>query len=607
MRKLIPVLAAAVLLAASPPAGAEPAGTAPEPVPGGSILLPTGDRVDALGAAVAFRPAPGREHVGYFSDPVPGGGLAVLPADVAGTADPRAYDISALLGAEPAPDRATPATAAAATPVTVSLRDRHGNAPDTATVYYADAAGDGGAFVVGPDGTGTLEIPPGEYRLLVRTLTRPAEGARGEFVGTARTFTVGEEPLALTVDGADATPLGAVADREAVTDLTEVTYGWTDDFSVGASMSDGTDMYLTPTDEPGVSVTSKHTLVNPGGPKAAHPFTYRLLYADAGIPDDLVHEVRTADLAAVTVDYGTLGVPWESAEECATSNLAGGLDGMCRPVPIVVPSTRTNYYLADVRHQSFVELLDPETGTAAGYTAGEERTYTPGSHRVRAGTGPLSAGVEEEGMFRYGDVLYFQPLLASNDQNSYVNYYGEVSPLTGTAVVTRDGVEVNRIDGDLTYFDTGLEPGTAGRYRLTVDAKVSAPWTDLATRDLLDWEFATAPGEPETYVPLPFAVVDLDTEGVRDGEAKRSRAQDVDLTFTNQPGTPDTTATSMTFEVSYDDGATWRKVAIKRDGDHATATLRHPAGAKYVSVRMSATDDAGTKVSHTTIRSYALV
>lgn len=42
------------------------------------------------------------------------------------------------------------------------------------------------------------------------------------------------------------------------------------------------------------------------------------------------------------------------------------------------------------------------------------------------------------------------------------------------------------------------------------------------------------------------------------------------------------------------------------DGDTATAELRHPRGAKFVSVRMTATDDAGTEVEHTTIRAYGL-
>jgi hypothetical protein len=62
----------------------------------------------------------------------------------------------------------------------------------------------------------------------------------------------------------------------------------------------------------------------------------------------------------------------------------------------------------------------------------------------------------------------------------------------------------------------------------------------------------------------------------------------------------------MTFEVSYDDGATWKAVELDRDGDTATAELDHPRKARWVSVRMTALDDRGTEVEHTTIRAYGL-
>ena len=63
---------------------------------------------------------------------------------------------------------------------------------------------------------------------------------------------------------------------------------------------------------------------------------------------------------------------------------------------------------------------------------------------------------------------------------------------------------------------------------------------------------------------------------------------------------------SMTFEVSYDDGTTWREVRIDQDGGTATAELCPPRRAEFVSVRMTAVDTAGTEVSHTTIRSFGL-
>jgi hypothetical protein len=62
----------------------------------------------------------------------------------------------------------------------------------------------------------------------------------------------------------------------------------------------------------------------------------------------------------------------------------------------------------------------------------------------------------------------------------------------------------------------------------------------------------------------------------------------------------------MTFEISYDDGETWRAVQLERDGDSAEADLRHPRSAEYVSIRTTATDDSGTEVTNTVIRAYGL-
>ncbi|MEV0646936.1 hypothetical protein AB0I28_16885 [Phytomonospora sp. NPDC050363] len=303
-----------------------------------------------------------------------------------------------------------------------------------------------------------------------------------------------------------------------------------------------------------------------------------------------------------------MGMPWDQGYECASSNTGDDQNGMCALAAIAVPSTRTNYYMADgqTRYQSYLTLTD----SAERYMAiaePAERVYTPGTYRGSMGTGPYSpgAGLAQE-MVRYNDVLYFQPHLLDNDDDPIYDTFGEVFAVTGTAVVTKDGAEINRIDGDLSWFDTGLPPGESGRYRPSLEGTLDVPWTPLGTRNTLDWEFDSVPGPADTSAALPFSVVEFDAEGVVNGTAARDKAQQVELDYTPQPGAPDTAATSMTFEVSYDDGATWKKVALDRTGDHATATLRHPKSAEYVSVRMSATGDDGTKITHSTVRSYVL-
>jgi hypothetical protein len=96
----------------------------------------------------------------------------------------------------------------------------------------------------------------------------------------------------------------------------------------------------------------------------------------------------------------------------------------------------------------------------------------------------------------------------------------------------------------------------------------------LGTTSTAEWSFATAPSGDDT--PLDVAVVNFDAEGIENGYAEAGEDQDVELEYATQPGAEQRECTSMTFEVSYDDGKTWEEVEIDREGNHAEAELEHP-------------------------------
>jgi len=52
-----------------------------------------------------------------------------------------------------------------------------------------------------------------------------------------------------------------------------------------------------------------------------------------------------------------------------------------------------------------------------------------------------------------------------------------------------------------------------------------------------------------------------------------------------QPGAPGAGVRSLTVDVSYDDGKTWQKAPLRRDGGGWVASVRHPAAAGFVSLR----------------------
>ena len=126
----------------------------------------------------------------------------------------------------------------------------------------------------------------------------------------------------------------------------------------------------------------------------------------------------------------------------------------------------------------------------------------------------------------------------------------------------------------------------------------------FGTESTMEWTFDSAPVEESTEFVLP--VVSIEADGTEGGYAERSAFQDIALELIAYETLPEPTAEDLTFEVSYDDGATWTAIELDRDGNTATATLDHPDGAEFVSVRMTALDDAGTEIALTTIRSYGL-
>ena len=150
----------------------------------------------------------------------------------------------------------------------------------------------------------------------------------------------------------------------------------------------------------------------------------------------------------------------------------------------------------------------------------------------------------------------------------------------------------------LPLSDLEAEPLT-----LTAASDRQATWTPLGTRSEAEWTFDYDPaGNPV----MPVSVVELSLPGIIDGTVAAGTVQEARLEFATQPGADDQACASMTFAVSFDDGATWTEVAIDRTGDTATAAIALPVDAAFGSVRFTAADENGNTVAHETIRSFAI-
>jgi subtilisin family serine protease len=151
---------------------------------------------------------------------------------------------------------------------------------------------------------------------------------------------------------------------------------------------------------------------------------------------------------------------------------------------------------------------------------------------------------------------------------------------------------------------------TPATYRLVFDGKRANAWSSYSTETNTTWTFSSSrPAENAAENPALVQVdyaLPLDT---------LNRAPDrSDLTFGltagHVPGVSGPAMKTVQAWVSFNDGATWKKIDLDREGDGSfEATVHHPklehtSGA--VSLRVKATDTAGNSIDQTLIRAYGL-
>jgi hypothetical protein len=169
-------------------------------------------------------------------------------------------------------------------------------------------------------------------------------------------------------------------------------------------------------------------------------------------------------------------------------------------------------------------------------------------------------------------------------------------------VVQRDGQAV--YDEPTIGAFLPAAPAEDSAYTLRIDAERSAPNT-LSTKVSGEWTFrsATAPGEEPVLLALS-AIRFAPPVNLRN-TAPAGKVWLVPVEIQRQPGSSASRARSLTVEVSFDDGATWRAAPVLRFGQRALVAVHNPATG-FVSFRAGSADAAGNTVKQTVIRAYAV-
>ncbi|MEV6835403.1 S8 family serine peptidase [Streptomyces sp. NPDC051133] len=342
---------------------------------------------------------------------------------------------------------------------------------------------------------------------------------------------------------------------------------------------------------------------------ADSPYVYDLSEGHRGaIPDrDLTYAPTRRQLAAVHVRFHS-AQPLNGGEfrYSLTDTFAIGLGFQER---VALPAERTDYVSTgpgQLWHES----------VTAGDGALEERS---GLVRYDGGTRPrlnwfrpvwhpwLGTGLGW-GQQRAGDQIQLNtPGWGDSgpDHTGFGDPWSEDSGMSQTTAVYQDGTLVDRNTGSAAYVWDA--PADEHGYRVVTDTALDGGRWKLATKGHSEWTFRSAatPEDHWTYLPLINLAYGLDTD--LSGAVRGGHRIPVTLGARYVAGASGTgTLGGGRLEVSYDEGAHWRRVPLRGGGAAWHGTLTVPRGAATVSLRASAHDDKGGSVTQEIIRAVAV-
>ncbi|WP_306205899.1 S8 family peptidase [Actinoplanes sp. RD1] len=522
---------------------------------------------------------------------VPAGGTA----QVSVTADTRALAVGvhqAHLAATSGDSRVVTPVAIEKEPERYQLTIKHIGADGAAAADYFTqiyTPGDGGDFWTPWDasGTVTLRLPKGRF-------------TAGSYVFAGAGVSILFQPeleltkdTTLVFDARDAVRVTQSVDRpDAETRVAEAgaagagwgysasapTFG---DLSIGRSDGGG-----------GAGLTGHVSSVwmqrDSGEDHAGSPYAY--FAGDTVTGEELLGGYRraftTKDFAAVTETFrgrgpDTVANHWHEATDADGNYVVSGAPR------VTAPGVRVSYLTGDpgLRWIAGANIGRPSEwgGIEGNVLHAPARTYRPGQKLAE------TWGAAPQAMQFEGRIPWFQRY---QDQMAVtVPWAGDGGGHSGydqtQDVTTRlyRGDELIATDAGGAYAD-GL-PAEPARYRVENDTATS--------HTVLSWT-SGASGE---VVNLPVFAVRYQPHLDAADTARAGTRDRIPLTPAGQAGAP-VTLRALTFEVSFDDGASWVKAPIAG----SAATVVYPKGSGWVSTRVRATDSAGGTFGQTVTRAY---
>ncbi|MFD1323022.1 S8 family serine peptidase [Micromonospora sonneratiae] len=328
---------------------------------------------------------------------------------------------------------------------------------------------------------------------------------------------------------------------------------------------------------------------------ANSPYVYHLGWFTAGKMSTGERKVRDADLAKVRTTLLPQGKGTSGEKGAGPNPVDAPWAGLGFPIfPVSLPGSQEELYSTEgvAWWQALVQGTqdDMEAEQSRPWQVYQAGTRYDETWNGGAVFGPSLPGPTELGSHatQYADRLRFQVPLFGTAAGTAGNSRTDE---TRTAIY-RDGQKVC----DTVRPRCVVEgPPVAGRYRVTASAQRSL--SDMSTKVTGTWTFQHDGKEGQ----LPIQVIRFSPRLDQANTAPAYRPFGVPVSVGRNPSSPDARVKSLTVEVSYDDGETWKKAPVV----NGVAWLVHPKQG-YVSLRGTAVDSKGDSVQQTIIHAYRL-
>ncbi len=467
-------------------------------------------------------------------------------------------------------------------------------------------------FVYDPSGTAEVRVPKGRYGLAsymfdpederVAMLVQPELVVEEDAEITLDARTAGR--VLMTVPDRSAKPALVVAEATFVLgDLGQASFGVLgSDFDgvlmgqVGRSVS---------AESFGSTVASQFADLG----AASSPYFYGLAEKFPGrVPNGLTKHYRSSDLATVTQTFQG-GYPGTLAERLAFPVFEPDLGGWAIGLRVAAPGQRVEHYNTKgvrwttevafgkpVEDSPWLDLVAAFSSAPTAYQGG--RRYQDTWNGAPYGPSFPAPRWPDQGLTRQGDVI----TLAVPLHSDAAGHAGGSVVDSGRTALYRNG----RLVGESPEHGWGQFEVPAGNatYRLETSAKRS--FTDLSTEVASTWTFRSGHVRGDDFVRLPASAIRFAPKLDARQTAPTGRSFHIPVRVESQPGAPAARVASLTVEVSYDGGKTWRSARVQKTGGEWKATVEHPRAAGHVSLRASARDTDGNTVTHRIIQAYRL-